>query len=151
MQKKLKDKQVNIRLTKEQHDEIEKKAKKSNFSTTSEYIRYTGLNYIPEVCRSYLFMIEANNYSTEMLTAYVQDVKIDYDSVSITFVLDETNIWKKFIESKTDFKIWWLTRKGDKIDYFEVRHYMYPTMKVFPLHFGHDVVETPLGMVVFKS
>lgn len=147
----LKEKQVNVRLTESQHAEIEEKAKKANFSTTSEYLRYAATNCWPELCRSFLFCIEAPNYDANILTAYIKDVKIDYDSVSITFLLDETNIWKKFIESKTDFKIWWLTRTGDKVDYFKVEHYRYSSMRVFPLHFGHEVVDVPLGMAVFKS
>jgi hypothetical protein len=146
-----KEKQVNVRLSEEQHTEIEEKAKKAKFSTTSEFLRHAASMYMPELCRSFLFCVEADGYDANELTALIQDIRIDYNSVTLTFILDEKNIWKKFIESKTDFKIWWLTRKGEKVDYYKVQHYMFPDVKVFPLHFGHNATDYASGMAVFKS
>ncbi len=146
-----KEKQVNVRLSEEQHTEIEEKAKKAKFATTSEYIRYAATNCWPNLCRSYLFTVAIGEEDDMYLTSLIRDVKIDYDSVTITFLLDEQNAWKKFIYSQKNFKIWWLTKKGERVDYFLFEHYRYPTTKIFPLHFGQDGSDVlPLGMAVFK-
>lgn len=39
-----KDKQVNVRLTEEQYKEIEKRMKKYNFTSISEYLRFVATN-----------------------------------------------------------------------------------------------------------
>jgi hypothetical protein len=44
LEKASKDKQVNIRLTDEQYNEIEKRMKKYNFTSISEYLRFVGTN-----------------------------------------------------------------------------------------------------------
>jgi hypothetical protein len=148
----LKEKQVNIRLTEEQYSEIEEKSKQSSFSSISEYLRYAALNKNPEICRCYLFWIEFDNEdSNALLTSFVHDIRIEEDKISITFILDEKNTWKKFLEAKRDFKIWWMSRKGEKIDYFGVHHYMYSEMKIFPLHFSHTLQENSLAMAILKS
>lgn len=147
----LKEKQINVRLTEEQHTEIEENAKKAKFSTTSEFLRHAATTYMPELCRSYLFCIETDEKDNTDLTILVRDIRIDENSISITFILDEKNLWKKFIESKKSFKIWWLTRKSEKIDYYKVQHYLWSEVKVFPLRFGSDNTELATGMAVFRS
>lgn len=44
LEKASKDKQVNIRLTEEQYNKIEKRMKKYNFTSISEYLRFVGVN-----------------------------------------------------------------------------------------------------------
>lgn len=156
MNKRLKDKQVNIRLTDAQYSDIENKSQKAKFSSISEFLRNAGLNYIPEVCRSYLFSIEIplqeeNTELSNVITCFFRNIQIDLDSITITFIFDNKNIWKTLIESKTNFKIWWLTTKGEKIDYYEVDYKKFPNVKIFPLRFGHDLTDEAIGMAVLKT
>ena len=44
-----KDKQINVRLTKEQYYLIEEQTKKFNFASISEYLRFAALNIKIEI------------------------------------------------------------------------------------------------------
>jgi hypothetical protein len=153
-----KDQQIHIRLSKEEKEVVQAKAKGLGFKQISEYMRVIALNevgktYIPpifkniELSRPFLFLIKTNDEKLDTsLTVLIREVSIEEDKIKIIFLLDDNNTWYDFLKSSKDFKICWLNRIGDIVNSFTIRNI---NKKVFPLKFSHENIGLANAMAIF--
>jgi hypothetical protein len=130
---------LNIRMTEEEKDTLTSKAQEMGFNTISDFAKASLSN----VCRSHLFFIDTGDKTNDIrLTSLVRHIDFDENKITITAILDEENTMKKYLDLRYDIKIWWLNKKGEKIDYVYSK---YKTFKFYPISFSNVDVDVLYG------
>lgn len=161
-----KDKQIHLRVTNKEKQKIEKNAQVAGFKQTSEYVRHKALEEkelhkpfkfetVMQPCKTFLFLVEplSGELNSQTLTTLIRSINIlshedDKNLAEIEFIMDEDDICMKFFKNKVDFKISWLTRKGEIVNSYPIKHYTVKNR--FPTFFSHSEVNVAIGKVIIE-